>query len=222
MNIGGFLQNDSAFGRLMTKCGTIIALNVLFVISCVPFFTIGAAGTGMYYAVFEMLKLDTEGMKGDAINPFKVYWTGFRKNFIRATICWVAFVGIMMLGGINLQVCAQWTGWLKNMSVGVIAVMILAVVITVYMLPVLTMFSGKLTELIKLSVSVAISHPLKMILILFLNVTPAVLLYLDEINRPTYVFIGAFFGFGLIAYIVGKILLSQFEPYLGMSKAESI
>ena len=112
-----------------------------------------------------------------------------------------------MLGGINLQVCAQWTGWLKNMSVGVIAVMILAVVITVYMLPVLAMFSGKLTELIKLSVSVAISHPLKMILILFLNVTPAVLLYLDEINRPTYAFIGAFFGFGLIAYIVGKILL---------------
>ena len=172
----------------------------------------------MCYAVFEMLKLDTEGMKGDAINPFRVYWTGFRKNFIRATICWVAFVGIMMLGGINLQVCTQWTGWLKNMSVGVIAVMILAVVITVYMLPVLAMFSGKLTELIKLSVSVAISHPLKMILVLFLNVTPVVLLYMDEINRPTYAFIGAFFGFGLIAYIVGKILLPQFEPYLSMNK----
>lgn len=220
MNIGGFLQNDSTFGRLMTKCGIIIVLNVLFVISCIPLFTIGAAGTGMYYAVFEMLKLDTEGTKGDAINPFKAYWTGFRKIFIRATICWIVFVSIMILGYINLQVCAQWSGWMQNMSVGVIAVMTLAVVITVYMLPVLTMFSGKFTELIKLSVSVAISHPLKMILVLFLNVIPAVLLYMDEINRPTYVFIGAFFGFGLIAYIVGKILLSQFEPYLGMSKAD--
>ena len=219
MNIGGFLQNDSAFGRLMTKCGTIIALNVLFVISCIPFFTIGAAGTGMYYAVFEILNMEAEGTKGDAINPFKTYWVGFRKNFIKATICWITFVGIMMLGGINLQVCAQWTGFLKNISVGVIAVMIFAVVIMVYMLPIVSMLKGKLPELIKLSVSVAISHPLKMILILFLNVTPAVLLYLDEINRPTYAFIGAFFGFGLIAYIVGKILLSQFKPYLGMRKA---
>ena len=218
MNIGGFLQNDSAFGRLMTKCGTIIALNVLFVISCVPFFTIGAAGTGMYYAVFEMLNAEAEGMKGDAINPFKAYWAGFRKNFIRTTLCWFAFVGIMMLGYINLQVCAQWTGWLQNMSAGVIAVMVVAVVIIVYMIPALTMFSGKFTDLIKLSVSIAISHPLKMILVLFLNVTPVVLLYMDEINRPTYAFIGAFFGFGLIAYIVGKILLPQFEPYLSMNK----
>ena len=104
------------------------------------------------------------------------------------------------------------------MSAGVIAVMVVAVVIIVYMIPALTMFSGKFTDLIKLSVSIAISHPLKMILVLFLNVTPVVLLYMDEINIPTYAFIGAFFGFGLIAYIVGKILLPQFEPYLSMNK----
>ncbi len=214
MNIGGFLQNDSAFGRLMTRCGTIIALNVLFVISCIPFFTIGAAGTGMYYAVFEMLNVEADGMKGDAINPFKAYWAGFRENFIRITLCWLTFVGVMIVGYVNLQVCARWTGWMQNMSVGVIAVMMAAVVIMVYMLPAAAMFSGRLTELIKLSVSVAISHPVQMILVLFLNVAPMVLLYMDEINRPTYVFLGAFFGFGLIAYSIGKILLPQFKPYL--------
>lgn len=215
MNIGNFLGNDSAFGRFMTKCGTIIAINVLFVISCIPFFTIGAAGTGMYYAVFEMLNMEDEG---DAINPFKAYWAGFRKNFIRMTLCWLAFVGIMLLGYMNLQICAQWNGWIKNMSAGVIAVMIAAVVIMVYMFPVVAMFSGKLTELIKLSVSVAIAHPLQLILILFLNVAPVVLLYIDEINKPTYAFIGTFFGFGLIAYMIGKILLSEFEPYLSWNK----
>lgn len=214
MNIGVFLQNDSTFGRIMTKCGTIIVLNILFVISCLPFFTVGAAGSGLYYAVFEMLKLDAEGTKGDVVNPFKVYWKGFRKNFIRSTVCWIAFLVVMVLGNINMQVCEQWNGYLKNMSAGIIAVMMLAVVVLIYILPVIAMCRGKLTELIQLSISIAISNPLKMIVVLFLNIAPIALIYLDEVNRPAYAFAGGFFGFGLIAYVVGKILMPQLRWYL--------
>ena len=45
--VGGFLSNESMFGRLMTKLGTIIAINILFVVSCVPFVTVGAAAAAM-------------------------------------------------------------------------------------------------------------------------------------------------------------------------------
>jgi uncharacterized membrane protein YesL len=97
--VGGFLGNDSFFGRIMTKCGTMIAHNVLFVLSCIPVVTIGAAQTAMYHSVFAMLNAE------DGINPLKEYVKGFRKNVVRATLYWLAFAGIMVLGCIDLQAC---------------------------------------------------------------------------------------------------------------------
>lgn len=203
----GFLSNDSAFGRVMTKWGTVFMINILFVLCCLPFFTIGAAVTAMYDAVFEMLKAETP------INPFRMYWRGLRKHFLSATVSWLAFVGVVALGTVNLQICTQAGGWLRYLSAGVIAVLIMAVVVAVYLFPALAVFSGKLVTKIKLSICAAMSHPLKMLLVLFLHVAPFVVVYADEAGRPTYAFIGAFFGFGLLAYVIGKILLPQFELY---------
>ena len=115
--IGGFLGNDSTFGRLMTKVGTIIAANVLFAVCCIPFVTIGAAQKALYHTIFSMINAE------DCINPFKTFWQGLRKNFIRTTLYWLVFVGIMMLGSIDLQVCGQTSGVLKYFSAGIIGVM---------------------------------------------------------------------------------------------------
>ena len=164
MNIGDFLGNESAFGRLMTKCGTIIAINVLFAISCVPFFTIGAAAAAMYHALFAMMNAE------DPINPFREYWRGFRRNFLRATLSWLVFALIITMGVVNLRICAQWGGWLQYLSVGVIAVLIVTVVVLVYYFPILAAFSVKASQLIKLSICIAMSHPLRMLVVLLLNV----------------------------------------------------
>lgn len=205
----GFLGNDSTFGRIMTKCGTVIMINILFVLCCIPFFTIGAAVTAMYYAIFKMQNAEAP------INPFLEYWRGLRKHFLQATAAWLAFAGVAALGSVNLQICAQAGGWLKYLSVGVIAVLMAAVVVIVYLFPVLAVFPGKLATGIKLSVCAAMSHPLKLLFVLLLHAVPFGVVYADEAGRPTYAFIGAFFGFGLLAYMAGKILLPQFTQIKG-------
>lgn len=205
--IGGFLGNDSTFGRMMTKCGTVIAANILFVICCIPLFTIGAAEVALYHTVFSMLNAE------DAINPFKTYWHGFQKNFIRATIYWLSFAGIMVLGYIDLRVCMQSGGWIQYLSSGIIAIMFVVFVIVLYLFPLLSVHTGRLSEILKKSIYLAVNRPLRLIGVGLLHVIPAVLLYVDEVNRPTYAFIGTFFGFGLIAYITGKMLIAQFKTY---------
>lgn len=207
---GRFFGNDSAFGKIMTKWGTIIMINILFVICCIPFFTIGAAAAAMYYAIFEMLNTETP------INPIVMYWRGLRKNFFPATVSWLAFVGIIGLGTVNLQICRQAGGWIQYLSAGVIAVLMAAVIVMVYLLPAHALFSGKMAERIKLAVCAAMSHPLRMLLVLLLHAVPLAVVYIDEVNRPTYAFISVFFGFALLARVIGKILLPQFEPYLNI------
>lgn len=205
--IGGFFGNESAFGRLMTKLGTIFAVNILFVITCIPFFTIGAATAALYHTIFEMLNTETP------INPFLAYWYGLKKHVLPATVSWLSFVGVAALGVVNLQICAQAGGWIQYLSVGVTAVLIAAVIVILYLFPVFAVFSGKLFWSIKLSVCIAMSHPLKLILVLILHAVPLAVVYMDEVNRPTYAFVGAFFGFGLFAYMIGKLFLSQLQPY---------
>lgn len=206
--IGGFLGNDSIFGRLMTKVGTIIAANVLFAVCSIPVVTIGAAWKGLYHTIFSMLEAE------DAFNPFKTFWQGFRKNFVRTTLYWLAFAAVMILGYVDLQVCMQVSGGIiQYFSAGVIAVMIVALVIALYLFPLLSMYTGKLTEMVKKAFFFAMNRPLKLVVILLLHVIPAALYCLDEVNRPTYAFIGAFFGFGVIALITAKLMISQIRKY---------
>lgn len=205
--IGGFLGNDSTFGRLMTKVGTIIAANVLFAVCCIPFVTIGAAQKALYHTIFSMINAE------DCINPFKTFWQGLRKNFIRTTLYWLAFVGIMMLGSIDLQVCGQTSGVLRYFSAGIIGVMFIVLVIALYLFPLLSVYTGKLTEMIKRSIFFALNSPLRLAGVLLVNVVPLLIYFLDEANRPTYAFIGAFFGFGLMALITGKLLNPQIKKY---------
>ena len=113
MKIGGFLSNDSMFGKVMTKFGTMIVLNILFVISCLPFVTIGPALSALYYSIIEMLRKEEEDMvlgTGGEINPVTVYFKGFRRDFSKCMLYWILFVGIMIMGTINIQISGSWKG----------------------------------------------------------------------------------------------------------------
>lgn len=210
--MGNFMTNESTFGRLMTKCGTIIVINILFAICSVPFFTIGAAVAAMYSAVFELIREEEEARRMNTaaeINPVKAFGRGLYRYGVKATILWLGFVGIMSLGGMNLQICRALGGFLGILSVGVIAVMITAAVIFILSLPIMAADkdnSISLKDNLMQTVRTAILHPLQSFLAFLLTVLPLVLIYLDEPNRPTYGFIGTFFGFALLAYIIGKIL----------------
>ena len=205
--LGGFLGNDSTFGRMMTKVGTVIAANILFAVCSIPIITIGAAWKALYHTIFSMLETE------DAINPFRTFWQGFRKEIIRSTICWIVFAGIMMLGYIDLQVCMQVSGGIRYFSAGIIAVMIVVLVSALYLFPLLSVYTDKLAEMVKKSIYFAVNRPLQLLVILMIHVIPAVLYCIDEVNRPTYAFIGAFFGFGVIALITAKLMVSQIRKY---------
>ena len=77
------ISNESAFGRLMTRCGTVIAANIMFVLFSLPVVTAGAALTALHHVMFKMLR------SKEPINPFVQFWKGFRGNFRQATIAWL-------------------------------------------------------------------------------------------------------------------------------------
>ena len=210
--IQGFLDNDSFFGRFMTKLGIIIAANIMFVLLSVPFFTIGAGLEALYFVMFRTLR--NEGV----VNPFKEFWSGLKANFKQATIAWILFVLLIAFLLADIRICNAAGGALDYLKIGVYAVGAVALIIYLYLIPVMAAFEDTLPHLIRNAVYFLGKKPWKAALILFFDIFPFVLTFSDLQSLPLYAFLWVLCGFGLQAMLAATLLLPEFAPYLPAKK----
>lgn len=211
----GFLDNESFFGRFMTKVGIIIAANIMFVLFSIPFFTIGAGLTALYHVMFKTLR------NGGICNPFKEFWAGFKGNFKQATIEWLIFVFFMGFLSVDVQICDQAGDSFKVIRILIYVIGAAALFLYLYMLPTTAAFYGSIVQHIKDSLYFIIRKPLKFIVIAFFDVFPLVLTYSDPKDLPLYAFIWVVCGFGLIAMLGATLLLPEFRPFLSPENEEA-
>ena len=204
----GFLDNDSFFGKLMTKIGIIIAANIMFVLFSVPFVTIGAGLTALYHVMLKTLR------NGGICNPFKEFWAGFKSNFKQATITWLLFVFLIGFLTVDLQICDQAGGALGSLKYAVYALGAVIIFLYLYMLPTTAAFYGSIRQHMKDSLYFIVKKPLKFIVIAFFDIFPLFLTYTDRQYLPLYGFIWVTCGFGLLAMLGSTLLLPEFRPFL--------
>ena len=210
--VRGFLDNNSLFGRVMTRCGILIAANLLFLLGCVPVVTAGAAWAALYYTLFKTLR---EG----EVNPFRTFWQGFRDNFRQATAAWGLLVGLGLLLGLELFWCSQFTGPVALFRYGLLALLMAEAVLALYLFPVMAAFQGTIPTLLKHSLYFAFHKPLHLLVIVFFHVfplflTPLLLTYWDTVRLPLYAFVWCTVGCSAVAMSFAAPLLRQFTPLL--------
>jgi uncharacterized membrane protein YesL len=206
--VQSFLDNESPFGRLMTRLGIIIVANVLFVLFSMPVVTMGAAFVALYHVMLKTLRGD------GVINPFKQFWRGFRSNFKQATLYWIAILGLLAFGAFDVMLCDHFGGPFVYVKYAIFALGAAALVVTIYMGPTMAAFANTIPNLMKSALYFAIKKPFKLVVILFFNVFPMVLTYSDLQTLPLYAFIWTTCGFGLVALLGSTLLLPEFKPFL--------
>ena len=85
---------DNAFFRGMSKVADLCILNVVFLICCIPVFTIGAATTALAYVTLKM----KDGEEGYILKSF---FRSFRQNFKQSTVIWLLMVLIGLVLGLD-------------------------------------------------------------------------------------------------------------------------
>lgn len=210
--IQGFLDNDSFFGRFMTKLGIIIAANIMFVLLSIPFVTIGAGLSALYYVMFRTLRED------GVVNPFKEFWIGLKLNFKKATLSFILFVLFIAFLMVDIRICNAAGGALDFVKIGVYALGAAAVIIYLYLIPVTAAFEDTLPHLIRNAVYFLFKKPWKAAVILFFDIFPFVLTYTDLQMYPLYAFLWVLCGFGLLAMLGATLLLPEFAPYLASNE----
>ncbi len=82
---------DSPLSQVLLKIADVIILNVLYILFCIPIFTIGAAQAGMYTAAKVMMD------KEDDTSLVQAFFRGFKAGFGTVTVAWLLASAVLVL-----------------------------------------------------------------------------------------------------------------------------
>lgn len=141
---------ESSLMYYMTKAGWVIILNIVFLISCLPVFTIGTAVTSFYYAMMKSIRRDRS-------YPLLEYWSSFKRTFVKGSMVtvgtgiWISLIWYLW----NIAaVSGEETGlFLQKFYTGLLVV---TGAILIYLFPVMSRFTMKLSSMVKLSFVMAV------------------------------------------------------------------
>lgn len=86
----GIFNYDNPIMRGIMKIAKCIFLSVLWIVFCIPIFTIGAATSAMYYTVHKSIKQDRGYVAASFFHSFK-------ENFKTSTILWIIIIIVEMI-----------------------------------------------------------------------------------------------------------------------------
>lgn len=152
-----FFDPNSGIMGFMSKVADVIILSILWFICSLPVLTMGAATTALYYTAVKAVRRERSYI-------LKSFLTSFKENFIQGTLLWILFLAIMALLGVNLKFSQGMAATPEGQTTGFVLTVIycimgLTVLFTaLYMLPVLSRFTMKNRQILKMSLFMSIRH----------------------------------------------------------------
>lgn len=170
----GLFSYDNPFMQALMYVADLIILNILFLICCLPLFTIGAAQSGLYNAVRVMQD------KEDDSSLAAAFFRGFKNGFKRITIVWLVFLAIFavlfynfvmvfILGSIDLEAPTVFA---------IIGLCLCGLIYTV-MCVFHSRFDCTIKQLFRNALLLILAHPLRSIALTLLAWSPLLVVLLD-------------------------------------------
>ena len=171
--MGNLFNMDNAFFRFMGKLFDVVALNLVFIIVCIPLVTIGPAISALYYA-------SVKSIRRDRSYPIKEFFKAFKRDFKQSFIVGLILVLAAAIIYVDIRFVVD---YIKNdftaMRYVYLVIGLVISFISVYIFPLISRFSLKISGLFRLSFYLAIRHLLTTIVSIILLFGGFVLVYIS-------------------------------------------
>lgn len=190
---------DSPIIRWLGKFADLMILNILFLVSCIPVITIGAATAALYDVAARLSK--------DEALIWRHYWQAFHSNFKKATLIWLIllFVGGIVYGSAVLY----WSYELPNKDLCLILLSIVAIVWLFafsWVFPLQARFENTVKNTLVNSLLCSLSYFPRTLVMAILNAVPAVVFLLLPGVFLYCIFVFLIIWFSLSAYLSTLLL----------------
>ena len=201
-----FFSLDSPFMRAMSRIADLMILNLLFLLTSIPIFTIGAGLTALNTVVFR-LGTDEEG------STAKDYFRAFKENFGQSTGLFLILLLIMSTAFFNAALFYTMGGLFHLIWIIAAALLTLAVFIFSYAFPLMSQFNSNNRQIFKNSLLLSIAYLPRSIIMALLYALPVALVLQWPMVFLHMGFIWFMLYFSSIVYLNSRLLKKVFRPF---------
>ena len=207
---------DSPIMTFLSRVADLVILNILYVVCCLPIFTIGAATSALYYQVMKM-------SKNEESYAFRGFFKAFKDNFRKATPAWLILlvVGILLCADLYI-VPMMGNEMLCNIfrCVCFLALLIWMIGFS-YTFPLFSKFENTIKNTMINALLMGIRHLPFTLIIIVLNLTPLLaVLFLTQF-LPLELLLFLMFWFSAVAYVNGMLFHRIFAHYIPQQEETS-
>ena len=205
-----FFNYDSPFWSFMSRVADLVILNLLWLLFCIPVFTIGASTAAMYRVTLNLVR----GEGGGVIRSF---WASFKLNFKQGVLLFlilliptllVIYEVWMYLSGAVAQ--SIWMGAVFCLPA------LLVSLISAYVYPLLAQFDNTIRNTIKNACLLAIGNlPYSLVMAVLNLAAPLLLIFATEFFLRTCIF-WILIGGALVAMLNSYLLRKIFKKYFDL------
>ena len=197
---------DSKFMEIFGRITDLILLNILFLITCLPIFTIGAATAALYTMCFRLMREEYSGI-------IKPYFKAFKDNFKAATAAWGIVVVAAVPALYYLSRTIQMEGMLRYSSLLFLLILAVVLMAASYGFPWISQFENTAVQSLKNGLILSISRLPRTAAVLAINLMPAIVWFVNPELFIQVSFLWVVLYFAAAAYMNTGLLWHVFKPY---------
>lgn len=210
-----FFNPDSPLMRFLTKLADLMILNLLFLLSCIPVVTIGAAWTALYYVTLKMVRDEEDSI-------VRGFFRAFRRNWKQATILWLMVLGLGAVIVLDIRFLNAMgdSATAAAMKTAVEILGVLGLMVLQYLFPGLARFEASTGNTLKNACLLAVGNLPKTLLLSGAAVGAVYLSCWSNLTISVAIVVWVLMGFALMAYGNSGVLVKIFDNCLPGNKNE--
>lgn len=204
------LDQDGPVMRALSDLSTLVFLNILTLLFCIPVVTAGAALAAMHYIAIEMIEERGGGL-------LQEYWKRFKENLKNATPIWLILLAAAMFLYADYRIIdSGMAGLPRWMLVPIYAGAFVAAAIYVYVIPLTARFVYSTGAAFKNAAILAAAYFPRTIVMVVVTVAIPYLLFNVTRLLPLFFLLGISFP----AYLCALMYTPIFEKMIGKAEDE--
>ena len=203
------LDLDGPLVRALSDLNTLVILNILTALFCIPVITAGASVAAMHYVIMEMFENRGDGAARE-------FWKRFKENLRNATPVWLILLAAAVFIYVDCRIIMGWqTGLPRAMLVPLYIGAFIEASIAVYAFPLTARFVYSTGATFKNSAILAVANfPRTVLMVLYHVIMPYLLFNVSRL-LPLFFLVGislpAYFSALLYMPVIRK-MIGEPEP----------
>lgn len=212
--MGRFFNMDSPFMQFLTRLADLMILNLVFLITCIPIVTIGAAWTSLYYVTLKMIRDEDAYI-------VRSYFKSFKQNFKQATVMWLILLVLAVVLFLDFGILRNAEGTGNNViRIGLYSIIVILLMTVTYVFPVLSKFYNTVRRTFINAFLMSVRHLPQTVIMLAIPAAAVVLTLWSNTTFAYGMLLWIMLGFAAMALAKSWFLVRIFDNYIPGAKQE--